>query len=236
MNATTRDRIGAATGAAFVALIFVGNGMATSGQSGSSHPSGEAVLRDAAHSAASTTATVGFAMEITGFVLFWVFLGYLAHAARRAPADGWTGMAAGTALVGGITMLAVKLASAGSVMALLIDRDTLDPQLAMVLNDINGALFVASWLPFAVFVGAAAVALHGAGLLGRPTAYAGAVAGVAGVVLAVHGIRYPLDGIPLAFLLGMLWLLVVSVRLAVRPGTTVAEVPREPGRRATVAA
>ena len=52
-----RDRIGAATGAAFVVMIFIGNGLATAGQSQSGHPSGEQVLRDAAAAATSTRAS-----------------------------------------------------------------------------------------------------------------------------------------------------------------------------------
>ena len=41
----------------------------------------------------------------------------------------------------------------------------------------------------------------------------------AGLVLTIIGIQDPLSANPQAFLLGLLWLLVVSVRLAIRPGT-----------------
>jgi hypothetical protein len=77
-----------------------------------------------------------------------------------------------------------------------------------------------------VFVGSLAVALHVAGLVGRPTAYVGLVVGVVGVGFAVFGFKDPLGANPLAFLAGMLWLVVVAVRLAVRPG-----VRRAPGQR-----
>ena len=56
------------------------------------------------------------------------------------------------------------------------------------------------------------------GLVGRPTAYVGLVVGVVGVGLAVLGFKDPLGANPLAFLAGMLWLVAVAVRLAVRPG------------------
>ncbi len=214
-----RDRIGAATGAAFVVMIFIGNGLATAGQSQSGHPSGEQVLRDAAAAATSTRATVGFLLEVCGFVLFMMFVGYLWGILARGRGIG---AAAGTSLVAAITMLAIKLGSAAPMVALTLDRDHLDPQLAQVLNDINGAAFVVSWLPFAVFAGGLAVALLGAGLVGRPTAYVGLVVGVAGVVAAVAGVKDPLGASPFAFLAGMLWLLVVAVRLAVRPGTAAA--------------
>src|SRR3954465_14462526 len=86
---TTRDRIGAALGAAFVVLIFVGNAMNTAGTDQSAHPSGAQVLKDVAHQHASATASVGFILEILGFVAFFGFLGYLADALRRrATTDG----------------------------------------------------------------------------------------------------------------------------------------------------
>jgi hypothetical protein len=221
MLTSTRDRIGAACGAAFVAIIFIGNGMATSGESSSTHPTGQEVLQHVAHAASSTTATIGFMLELAGFVLFFPFLGYLADVLRRHTADRRPGIAGATAIVAAITMLAIKLGSAASVVALSLDRDRLDPQLAMVLNDINGAAFLVSWLPFAVFVGALAVALRQVALIGRPTAYVGIAAGTAGVVLTILGLHDPLNAIPLAFVAGMFWVLVVGVRLAVKPGARV---------------
>lgn len=218
MFTSTRDRFGAACGAAFVTILFIGNGMATSGQSSSIHPSGQEVLGDVARAASSTTATIGFMLELVGFVLFFPFLGYLADLLRRHTADSRPGIAGATAVVAGVTMAAIKLGSAAGVVVLSLDRDRLDAQLAMVLNDINGMAFLVSWLPFAVFVGALAVALWQVALIGRPTAYLGIAAGVAGVVLAILGLSDPLNAIPLAFVAGMFWILVVAVRLAVKPG------------------
>lgn len=211
-----RERAGAASGAAFVVTIFVGNSLATAGQSQSTHPSGQEVLSDAARAASSTAATIGFLLEIIGFVLFMVFVGYLWGVLRRGTAGA--GIAAGTTIVAAITMLAIKLGSASPIVALVLDRDHLDPQLAQLLNDINGAAFILSWLPFAVFVAALAVALYGAGLVGRPTAYIGLVVGVVGAGFAVFGLKEPLSANPMAFLAGMVWLVVVAIRFAVRPG------------------
>ena len=213
MSTTLRDRIGAATGAAFVALILVGNGM-TSGVStaDSAHSTGEQILRDVAHQASSTTFTAGFVLEALGFAAFIGFLGYLAGVLRRVPGRGPGGIAAGTAIVSGSVMLAVKLGSAAPLGALAIDHGHISPQLAQVLNDMSGVAFVISWLPFAIFTGAAAAGLHRASLVGRPTAYSG-------LALSIAGVHDPLGANPLAFLLGLAWLLAVSVRLAVRPGT-----------------
>ena len=218
MSTTVRDRLGALTGAAFVALILVGNQMATAGSGQSARPTGDQVLRDVTHQVSSASVTAGVAMEVLGFAAFLVFLGYLADVLRR-PADGQHGsIAAGTAIVSGAVMVAVKLGSAAPVMTLWADHSAISPQLALVLNDLGSVAFVISWLPFAIFVAAAAAALHHVGLVGRPTAYCGFVLGAAGLVLTIIGVHDPLSANPLAFLLGLLWLLAVSVRLAVRPG------------------
>ena len=220
MSTTIRDRIGAATGAAFVALIMVGNQMASGGSADSAHPTGEQVLRDVAHQASSATFTAGFVLEGLGFAAFIGFLGYLADVLRRrVPGRGPGGIAAGAAIVAGAVMLAVKLGSAAPIVTLAIDHDHISPQLAQVLNDLGGVAFVISWLPFAIFVAAAATGLHRAALVGRPTAYSGLALGVAGLALSIAGVYDPLGANPLAFLLGLAWLLAVSVRLAVRPGT-----------------
>ena len=220
MSTTIRDRIGAVTGAVFVALIMVGNQMASGGSADSAHPTGEQVLRDVAHQASSATFTAGFVLEGLGFAAFIVFLGYLADVLRRRVSGrGPGGIAAGAAIVSGAVMLAVKLGSAAPLGALAIDHGHISPQLAQVLNDMSGVAFVISWLPFAIFVAAAAAGLHRAALVGRPTAYSGLALGAAGVALSIAGVHDPLGANPLAFLLGLAWLLAVSVRLAIRPGT-----------------
>ena len=216
---TIRHRVAAATGALYVILIIIGNTLATSGDSSGTHPTGAQVLRDAERHAQSGQATAGFVLEVLGFTLFLVFLGYLAATFARARfADDWSPAVGAAAVVAGITMLAIKLGSAAPVVALAMDRRDLDPTLARVLNDINGAAFVLSWLPTAVFVGTAAVALRRAGLIGRPTGWTGAALGLVGVPLAVVGLHDPVSANPMAFLLGVLWVLVVSVRLATRTG------------------
>jgi hypothetical protein len=224
-----RDRLGACAGALFVVLAFAGNALSTAGASKAAHPTGEQVLKDVAHQAASSGATAGFILELLGFVAFIAFLAFLADRLCRPVATTATGsarvnVAAAAAVLAGILMLAVKLGSAVFVGVLLLDRTGLGPQLAQVLNDLNSVAFVLAWLPFAVFASALAVGLHRAGLVGRPTAYFGYALGVAGLVLALIGLRDAANANPLAFLATTLWLAGVSIRLAVRPGT-----PGEPG-------
>ena len=235
MHSTIRDRVGAATGAAFVTSIFVGNVMATSGQSTSMHPTGQAVLRDAAHAAGSTTASIGLFLEVSGFVLFIVFLGFLDDLLRPRTTGSWAGLAAGTAIVAGVVEFAIKLGSAAPFLTLSLDRDGMSPEIARVLNDINGMAFLVSWLPLATFLGALAVALYGIGLIGRPTMYIGLVSGVAGLALALWGVQDPMSANPLALMVGMLWLLVVTVRLVVKPSQRIDTIhPTSERDKATV--
>ncbi len=219
MHTNVRDRIGAATGAAFVVMLFVGNTLSIAGTDQSTHPTGEQVLNVTAYQASSSGATVGILLEFLGLAAFIGFLGYLADVLRRRTADGQPNMSASVAVVAGTTMLAIKLAGAAPFLTLFLDRRQLSPQIALILNDMNGATFVLSWLPFAIFVGASAAALRRSGLIGRPTAYIGLFLGVAGLVLAMVGVHDSANATPVAFLLGLLWVLVISLQLAVKPGT-----------------
>jgi hypothetical protein len=219
MPTTVRDRLGAVTGAAFVILILAGNQMATAGPAEPAHPTGDQVLRDAARQVSSAAVTAGVALEMLGFAALLVFLGYLAHVLRRTAGGQRGSIAAGAGIASGAVMVAVKLGSAAPVVTLWVDHSAISPQLALVLNDLGAVAFVISWLPSAIFVAAAAAALHRAGLVGRPTAYCGFVLGAAGLVLSIIGIHDPFSANPLAFLLGLVWLLAVSIRLAIRPGT-----------------
>jgi hypothetical protein len=219
MPTTVRDRLGAVTGAAFVILILVGNQMASAGPAEPAHPTGDQVLKDAARQVSSATVTAGVALEVLGFAALLVFLGYLADVLHRTAGGQRGSIAAGAGIVSGAVMVAVKLGSAAPVVTLWVDHSAISPQLALVLNDLGAVAFVISWLPSAIFVAAAAAALHRAGLVGRPTAYCGFVLGAAGLVLSIIGIHAPFSANPLAFLLGLVWLLAVSIRLAIRPGT-----------------
>lgn len=217
MFTTVRDRVAAATGALFVVLIVVGNQIDVSGTDQSAHPTGASVLRDAA-GASGTAHTIGFVLEILGFLTLFGFLGYLVDAGRRAGA-GKGGTATAVAALAGLTTLIVKISSAAPIGALAMDHASVSPGLAQVLNDMDEVGFVLAWLPWAVLVGAAALGLFQGGLVGRPTLAIGLLLGVAGVVMGLLGLHDPANANALAWMAGLLWTLVVSVRLAVRPGT-----------------
>lgn len=83
---------------------------------------------------------------------------------RRRHALGLSGLVA--ALAAGM-MLSVKLASAAPYLAGLAYHNVLTPDTALTLSLTNGTGFVHCWLPFAIFVAAAALALRHAGMFGR---------------------------------------------------------------------
>jgi hypothetical protein len=228
MLTSTRDRVAAATGALFVVLITVGNQISVSGTDQSAHPTGASVLHDAAAQAHSTPALIGFTLEFLGLMAFVVFLGYLLDLRRRTSTPGSGAVASATAVCAGLTMLIVKLSSIVPMGAVLLDRAGMSPELARALADMGTVAFVLGWLPYAVFVLAAALGLLRARLVGRPTAIIGAVVGAAGLVLALIGLDNPINGNPMAWMAGLLWTLVVSVRLAVRPGTGARGATEEP--------
>lgn len=231
MLTSTRDRVAAATGALFVVLVTVGNQIDVGGTDQSAHPTGASVLHDAA-GAYGASHTIGFVLEIVGFLTLFGFLGYLLDAGRRA-GGGRGGTATAVAALAGLTMLIVKISSAGPMGVIALDHGSMSPQLAQVLNDLDEVGFVLAWLPWAVLVGAAALGLFQGGLVGRPTMVIGLVLGVAGLALGILGLRDPADANALAWMAGLLWTLAVSVRLAVRPGSSRREIPAASPDRVT---
>lgn len=205
------DRTGAAAGAAYILCINVGNQM-SSGNSQDPHPTGARDLAD--FSGTPTFAQeAGFTMEVLGFVFFMFFLGWLVSALRaRAGSWGWLATVAGIA---GVVTLAVKLGSAAPILTGQIDHGELTPTLARVLSDMNGSAFVVTFLPFAVYVLAAAGAMLATGLAGRVAGWTGVVIGALGVVAPLASRLDPINTNFVPFLLAMLWTLCVSIRLAV---------------------
>src|SRR3954466_2758193 len=132
------ERLAAATGAAYVALIMVGNVLAT----GSGDPQDGPTILAHLRAGRSPTETVGVLMEILGFAVFLVFLGYLYRVLRRA--EGTDGWGAAVAFGAGLVTMAVKLATPPAGAAARLHLGQLDATLARTLNDLGGAGFVVS--------------------------------------------------------------------------------------------
>src|SRR6478735_1549797 len=206
------DRIGAGCGAAYVLLILVGNQL-SSGSSTDPHPSG---AKDLAELAATRTAaqTVGFGLEMLGFLTFVPFLAWLVHSLRQrgGPAPWLAGAAGGF----GLLLLAVKMSSAMPIMAGRLDHAELSPTMARVLTDMNGAAFVFTFVPFGMFLALTGAAFLATGFLGRVAGWSGVVIGGLSVLVTFVSQGDPVNTNPLPFLLGLLWLLVIGIRLAWR--------------------
>ncbi len=209
------DRVGAATGAAYVLLVLVGNQL-SAGNGTDPHPSGAKDLVD--FSGHPTIAqSVGFRMEVLGFVALMFFVGWLVHAlgARTGSRPGGWRWLPGVVGVSGVTMLAIKLGSAAPIMTGEVDHGQLTPTLARVLADMNGSSFVITFLPMAVLLVAAGVAMVSTGLAGRVAGWSGIVIGVLGVAAPVGTGLDPIGTNPMPFLFALVWMLAVSTRLAV---------------------
>lgn len=218
---TVADRIGAACGAAYVLLITIGSGMATSGQSNT--PTGRQVLQYADDTLASTTRQAGFAMELVGFVGLAVFLAWIVPALRRA--GGIAPWLADVAMIGGLATIAIKVGSVAPELAVMAGRHSMDPGTAKAIYDIAGGAFVISFLSFAIFMLGIGASVLTSGYLGRFAGWSAIVLGVLGV--AVAATAHSMDANPVPFMLGLLWILVVSVLLAVRGPRGAARTPAE---------
>ncbi len=209
---TLSDRLGALSGAAYVLLILVGNQIATGG-SQDPHPTGAQDLADFAASRPPSR-VIGETMEFLGFLAFMFFVGWLTQALRhRGGAAAWL---ANTAAIAGTTVLAVKIASILPMAAGMLDHAEMSPATARVLADMNGAGFVITFLPFGVFLVAGGAAILSSGLLGRVAGwFAVAIGGVCVALTLATGVN-PVETNPMPFLAGLLWMLVISVRLAAK--------------------
>lgn len=217
------DRCGALTGAAYVVLVMVGNTMSTDNSTGPhpAHPTGQQDIANLHWLAGSTSAQVGVTLELLSFAAFVLFIGYLC---TRVWAAGWLAPAA---LVGGVVSVAVKLGAGAPMFAGYVLRNEISPPTARVLSDMNAVAFVVDWLPTGLFVACAAGAALSTHTLGRILGWGGtAVGSVAVVATAVTGVHV-YAGNPLPFLLCLLWILLVSVRLAAHraPRATPAAAP-----------
>jgi hypothetical protein len=92
---------------------------------------------------------VGIIVELLSFAFFPFFLGSLWVCLRSAERDG--GWLSATAFGGGLVALAVKLGSAGPILAVRASEG-MDPGIAKALVAMNDASFGITWLPLTVML------------------------------------------------------------------------------------
>ena len=95
-----------------------------------------------------------------------------------------------------------------------MNSDDLDPTAARVLTDMNSGAFAISLVTFAAFMLATGLAVLASGFLGKVAGWIAVASGVLGVVLTLVSRIDPASVNPIPFLVGLLWVLVVSIRLA----------------------
>jgi hypothetical protein len=208
MSSTSWRRAGAVTGVLAVVLAFVGDAIATGGNSTDVHSSDAAILAalNQDHGAAWH---LGVGMALLGFAGLMVFAAYLASELRD---QGWL---ANATLGSGVLFAALKLVSVIPVWEATWRAPQIDAATARTLMDFGDFAFEVCLLPAALLVGLAALGALRSGLLPRGLAIAGVVIGAAGVVTMPIGVDGP-GALP--WLVGLLWIVVASVVLTRRAG------------------
>jgi hypothetical protein len=163
----------------------------------------------------STIVLVG---ELIGLLLFIPFLGYLCSVLREVEGPG--GWLAATAFGAGLVDITIKLGSIAPGHA--ADRFAVGTATHQALDVMNSTAFIATMLPLSVLMAAAAVVIVRTRVLPR---WLGWLAAVTAPLLLVNGMFLDAEFGP-AFLLFLLWVLLTSVVLTVRPGHV--ESGREP--------
>ena len=184
------DRLAAASGAAGIVVLIIGGEI---------------------FNGAGPLARVGYALVVLSFVAFLAFL----HRILRE-AEGAGGWVATLALGAGLVYAAVRFAAQPPRMV-AIYRDDLPPDLERTLVDLNDTAFVSSGLLLGLFVAAAGWVILAHRVLPRWLGWFGFGSGVLAVGAGVVGMAAPDSYFPLPFLAGLIWTLVVSVVLTVRP-------------------
>lgn len=170
--------------------------------------------------------TVGLPMELAGMILFVPFLGYLWSVLRQAEGDG--GWLSATAFGAGLMGITIKFASIAPVLA--VNNMEEGTPLYRSMELMNGASFNLSMFPFAVL--AAAVAILTLKTRALP-AWIGWIGTVTVPALLVNAMFFYAEFIP-AFLLFLLWVILLSAVLTWRAGSahveTSASISPEPAR------
>jgi len=206
-------RVGAALGIASIVLVATGFAIAAPTEATLTSSEGEVV---AFYTEAGLAKTLtGGLIEVIGLVLFLGFAAMLTSRVRgSAMADE---LLAPTARMAATSYVALCLApgmSAGAAALWLAHHGTTDAAVLTALNDLRSLSYFISLVPFAVFLVAAGTAARTTRSL---PGWATVSAIVIGVALAAS-LPFAADGATdMAGLVGLLWVLAVSVTLLRRP-------------------
>ena len=193
MNGT--NRIAAATGAFYVIAIMIG---------------GQLMASDAV-----SIARAGYLLAVLGFTAFIIFVGFLHRILRVAEgSDGWV---ATVALGAGLLHSAVRFEAQAPRMVVAFRGDAMSAELAGILVDLNGMAFVVTGLLLGLYCASAGWVGLARRVLPRWLGWFGLISGLLAVVAGVAGMVDPSSYLPVPFLAGLAWTLLVSILLTVRP-------------------
>ncbi|UOY01933.1 hypothetical protein [Blastococcus sp. PRF04-17] len=160
----------------------------------------------------------GGIIEVLGLVLFLAFAALLTSRVRgSALADG---LLAPTARMAATVYVAVCLApgmSAGAAALWLASHGTTDPAVLTALNDLRSLSYFIALVPFALFLAATGAAARATRTLPRWAGPSGIALGVALVASLPFAADGPTDVLGL---LGLVWVLAVSISLLRHPERT----------------
>ena len=160
-------------------------------------------------SSSGSDATIVLVLELIGLLLFIPFLGYLWSVLREA--EGPKGWLATTALGAGLVDVTIKLGSLAPGHAAQNFGDS--TAIHQALDDMNSVAFIVTMLPLGIMMSAVAlITLHSGGLP-KPLGW---LAAITAPLLLINGMFLDAEFGP-AFLLFLLWTLITSVVLTVRP-------------------
>jgi hypothetical protein len=169
-------------------------------------------------SSSGSDSTIVLVLELIGLLFFIPFLGYLWSLLREAEGPG--GWLAATAFGAGLIDVTIKLGSLAPGQAAQNYGDS--TAIHKALEEMNNVAFIATMLPLSVLMAAVAVIALKTRVLPR---WLGWLAAVTAPLLLVNGMFLDAEFGP-AFLLFLLWTLLASVVLTVRPSGVTS--PTEP--------
>jgi hypothetical protein len=219
MDASRWERVAAATGIVFIALLALGNFLAPN------PPAQDDPIQEVIDFAVDNRSALLIGSYLTGLALvfgLW-FLGSLRSFLMRA--EGGTGRLSGVAFAGGIVFAGLVFVSnaVGNGITLRIAEEG-DPVAVRALFDTLTVLIASASFPVAVLVAATSIVAMRTGVLPRWYGQAGPVVTlvflVAGTAVYLdHGFLAPGGGFTLiAFVVFALWVLVTSVLMMQRLG------------------
>jgi hypothetical protein len=222
-------RIFAASGVVYVALAILGNDILGSSAQAPDPGAPRAAIANwlAVQGAPTLKDWASLYSECLGLLFLLVFAATLAAAVRRA--EGGGGPVAMTVLAAGAASAAIKLVSIPIALAAFYRApEGIDTQVGAALIDINNFCFILTWAVDGMML--AALATGGWCFKALPTWLAWFTAVVAIALLAapalINGPGF------LAMLRFLVWAVVTSVTLVIRPASHVAAVTGPPGAAA----